>query len=372
MNILICPDKFKDSLKAFDVAKALKIGIHSILPNANVLCLPLADGGEGTLDALENLTPLQKIRLSVRNPLFKSIKAHYLYDENAHAAYIEMALASGIELLKPFERNPLLTSTYGTGELILHAIQKGAKRVYLFVGGSATNDGGMGMATALGYEFLDEHKHPLEGIGNNLGRIHSIKKSRLDEKLKEIDFFVATDVANPLTGPNGASAIFGPQKGANQEMIKYLDNSLNILHTTCVRDLGASRGIRDGAGSGAAGGLGAGAQYFLHAKIISGADYLLEKYQFDQLITSFDLVITGEGKIDEQTWGGKLISKVLETASNKSIILVAGICETKTDYPVFEIIKKASNKEDALQNAAHYLIEIGKEIATSILSNGKN
>lgn len=372
MNILICPDKFKDSLKAFDVANAIKNGIHSILPSANVHCLPLADGGEGTLEAIESLEALERIRLTVRNPLFKSIKAYYLYDEKRQIAYVEMAQASGIELLSQAERNPLLTSTYGTGELILHAIQKGAKRVYLFVGGSATNDGGMGMATALGYEFLDENEHPLEGNGENLGHIHSIRNSHLQRKLKEVEFYVATDVRNPLTGPNGASAVFGPQKGATNEIIKYLDNGLNILHTTCVRDLKASSDISERAGSGAAGGLGAGAQYFLHAELISGADFLLEKFQFDQLITSFDLVITGEGKIDEQTWEGKLISKILEAAANKSILLVSGICETQTAYPVFEIIKKASSKEDALQNADHYLIEIGKEIASTILSNGKN
>ncbi len=371
MNILICPDKFKDSIKAFEVANALKNGIHSILPTAHVHRLPLADGGEGTLEAIESLLSVEEIRLTVRNPLLKSIKANYLFQQEEKTAYIEMAQASGIELLSQAERNPLLTSTYGTGELILHAIQKGAKRVYLFVGGSATNDGGMGMATALGYEFLDEHGHPLEGKGENLGFIHTIKKSRLDEKLKEVEFFVATDVNNPLTGPLGASAVFGPQKGATLEMIKYLDNSLNILHSTCVRDLGTSPEISERAGSGAAGGLGAGAQYFLNAKLISGANFLLEKFQFEQLITSFDLVITGEGKIDEQTWGGKLISNVLEAAANKSIVLVCGICETKTNFPLYEVIKKAPNKEEALQNASQYLFEIGKELASTILSNGK-
>ena len=167
MNILICPDKFKDSLKAFDVAKALKIGIESILPNAKIHCLPLADGGEGTLEAIESILPLEKIQLTVHNPLLKSIKADYLFDQPNKIAYIEMARASGIELLKPVERNPMHTSSYGTGELIFHAMQKGAKKIYLFVGGSATNDGGMGMACALDYEFLDENGHSLDGNGEN-------------------------------------------------------------------------------------------------------------------------------------------------------------------------------------------------------------
>ena len=373
MNILICPDKFKDSLKAFEVAKALKEGIQTILPNSRIHCLPLADGGEGTLEALESIFEVQKIRLTVRNPLFKSIKANYLYDETNQIAYIEMAQASGIELLKIEERNPLETSTFGTGELILHAIQHGAKKIYLFVGGSATNEGGMGMASALGYEFLDEFGHPLEGKGKNLTLIHQVlePQTTLLKKIKEIAFFVATDVSNPLLGQTGASAVFGPQKAATEETIRYLDNGLNNLDEICVRDLKVDPEIKNSAGAGAAGGLGAGAQYFLNAKIISGADFLLEKYNFKELVKDFDLIITGEGKIDEQTWEGKLISKVLEAAKGKNIQLVCGICETETPYPTYEIIKKASDKEDALKNAAIYLEKIGEEIGLE-LTNGKN
>lgn len=373
MNILICPDKFKDSLKAFEVAKALKEGIQTILPNSRIHCLPLADGGEGTLEALESIFEVQKIRLTVRNPLFKSIKANYLYDETNQIAYIEMAQASGIELLKIEERNPLETSTFGTGELILHAIQHGAKKIYLFVGGSATNEGGMGMASALGYEFLDEFGHPLEGKGKNLTLIHQVlePQTTLLKKIKEIAFLVATDVANPLLGPSGASEVFGPQKGANEEIVKYLDNGLNNLHNRCVEDLQSDTNIVHQAGSGAAGGLGAGAQYFLGAQLISGADFLLENYQFDQLIKDYDVIITGEGKIDEQTWEGKLISKVLEASSGKNIQLVCGICDTETKYPTYEIIKKASNQEDALKNAAYYLEKIGTIIARTILASDK-
>lgn len=373
MNILICPDKFKDSLKAFDVAKALKQGIQSVFPTTHVHCLPLADGGEGTLDAIESILPVQKIRLTVRNPLFKSIKAHYLFDEQKHIAYIEMAQASGIELLQSEERNPMKTSTYGTGELILHAIQTGAKKIILFVGGSATNDGGMGMACALKYEFLDMDKLPLEGKGANLPLINQVSGPQLSlmKKIKEIAFFVATDVSNPLLGQSGASAVFGPQKGATLEIIRYLDNGLNNLDEICVRDLKVDPEIKNSAGAGAAGGLGAGAQYFLNAKIISGADFLLEKYNFKELVKDFDLIITGEGKIDEQTWDGKLISKVLEAAEGKKIQLVCGTCETETPYPTYEIIKKASDKEDALKNAAIYLEKIGEEIGLE-LTNGKN
>ncbi len=371
MNILICPDKFKDSLKAFEVAIALKTGILSQIPNAHIDCLPLADGGEGTLAAIESIEKVEKIRLTVRNPLLKSIKASYLFNVEHQTAYIEMAQASGIELLSMSERNPMQTSTFGTGELILHALQKGAKRIYLFVGGSATNDGGMGMACALGYEFLDEKNHPLEGKGINLGNIQSIQPSRLLPKIKHIEFFVATDVENPLVGPNGASAVFGPQKGANEEMIRYLDNSLNNLHRVCIRDLQSNPSILLGKGSGAAGGLGAGAQYFLNAKLISGADYLLDKFEFEKLIPQYDLIITGEGKIDHQTWGGKLISKIVDSSKSKKIVLVCGVNETQSDHTVFQIIQMAPNKEEAIQNASTYLIQIGKEVAATILSSGK-
>lgn len=373
MNILICPDKFKDSLKAFDVAKALKTGLLSQIPNAQITCLPFADGGEGTLEALKSLLPVENVRLTVRNPLLKSIKANYLFDKHNQTAYIEMAQASGIELLGINERNPLKTSTYGTGELILHAMQRGAKKIILFIGGSATNDGGMGMACAMGFEFLDKQGNPLEGKGENLPLIHQILAAphRMMKEIDEIEFYVATDVSNPLTGANGASAIFGPQKGADEKIVRYLDNGLNILHNACVKDLRSDSNILHAAGSGAAGGLGAGAQYFLNAKLLSGADYLLKKYQFEDLVKDFDYIITGEGKIDSQTWEGKLISKILEAAHTKEIILVCGICETSANYPVFEIIKKAPSKEEAIRNADKYLFEIGEEIAKTILANDK-
>lgn len=370
MKILICPDKFKDSLKAMEVAQALQSGIASVLPTASFTCLPLADGGEGTLEAIEQFKKVERKRLSVRNPLLKSIKADYLYDASEETAYIEMSRASGIELLSPSQRSAMETSTYGTGELILHAMQTGAKKIILFVGGSATNDGGMGMACALGYEFLDEQLLPLEGKGASLNQIFQIKPSRLSDKLRSVSFFVATDVSNPLTGKNGASFVFGPQKGATESQVLALDAGLENLHKKCVSDLFSSPNIKDQAGSGAAGGLGAGAQYFLNAQLLSGATFLLENYQFEKVIADHDLVICGEGKIDDQTWGGKLISQVLEHAKDKKVILVCGINEStrNIDYPVYEIIKKASSREEAIKNASHFLYAIGQEIAESYSS----
>lgn len=364
MNILICPDKFKDSLTALQVASALQSGIWSVIPNAHITCLPLADGGEGTLEAIAQLKPIEKKRLSVRNPLLRSIKADYLFDPNSQTAYIEMARASGIELLAEKDRDAMQTSTYGTGELILHAMQMGAKKIILFVGGSATNDGGMGMACALGFEFLDQQGLPLEGKGASLLAIEQIKPSRLQAKIEQIEFLVATDVQNPLTGPLGASAVFGPQKGASPAQVGLLDKGLQNLHEKCVSDLFSPIEIKNLPGSGAAGGLGAGAQYFLGAHLISGADFLLENYQFDKVVSQHQLIITGEGKIDEQTWGGKLISKVLEAAKDKEVVLVCGVLEGEKslEFPVFEVMKKASSKEDAIQNASHFLFQIGKEI----------
>lgn len=375
MKILICPDKFKDCLKALEVANAVKKGIEKTCPNASITCLPLADGGEGTLEALEIIHQVEKIHLTVNNPINKKVEAIYLFNPAEKVAYIEMARASGIELLQVHERNPLQTSTFGTGQLILDAIQKGAKEIFLFVGGSATNDGGMGMASALGYTFYDSNETVLEGKGENLPHIARIEQpSKLRDLLSKVAFWVATDVRNPLLGPTGASAIFGPQKGANEEMIRYLDNGLYNLHQRCVQDLQANESIKEQEGAGAAGGLGAGAQYFLQAQLISGADFLLDQYQFETLIKDFDLIITGEGKIDEQTWEGKLLSATLpHIKSTQQGMLICGALFNKEaipsiyqKIPIFEVRLKAKNTEDSLRNAAQYLSAIGQEIGRSL------
>jgi len=377
MNILICPDKFKDCLKALDVAHAIKNGILHTYPSASITCLPLADGGEGTLEALEIIQRVEKFSLIVNNPLGQPVDAIYLFDPIQQIAYIEMARASGIELLQVKERNPLLTSTFGTGKLILDAIEKGAKEIFLFVGGSATNDGGMGMASALGYEFYDANGILLEGKGKNLPLIARIEQPiQVRDLLSNVAIWVATDVRNPLLGPTGASTVFGPQKGADNEMIRYLDNGLYNLHKRCVEHLQVDQQIKDKEGAGAAGGLGAGAQYFLNAQLISGADFLLDQYQFSTLIQKFDLIITGEGKIDEQTWDGKLISATLaHIKPPQQGMLVCGALFNKeaipSNYqhlPIFEVRTKAKHTMDSLQNAAHYLSVIGEEIGRSLHS----
>jgi glycerate 2-kinase len=229
MKILIATDKFKDSQTAQQICEGLKKGIQKTIPTAVCETLPLADGGEGTLETLHLVLGGQFIDCQVNDPLFRPIKAQYLWIESTQTAIVEMARASGIELLQKSERNALKTSTFGTGELILDAIKKGAKKIVLTVGGSATNDGGIGMASALGYQFLDENDNPLKPIGENLIKIKSIDKSLINNNLQDIHFTVATDVTNPFYGNNGAAHVFGRQKGADDLGIELLDKGLENL-----------------------------------------------------------------------------------------------------------------------------------------------
>jgi glycerate kinase len=226
MNILICPDKFKDSLTAQQVCEALEIGIKKRRPKSVIQLMPLADGGEGTLEVIKTIHGGEWIQKKVNDPLFRSIEANYLWLADQKIAYIEMSRASGIELLKTKERNPYLTSTFGTGELILDAIEKGASEIVLTIGGSATNDAGIGMAAALGFKFLNKDQEELKAVGESLPLIDSIIPSPLLNKIHSIKFKVITDVQNPLAGKEGAAHVFAKQKGANAEMVKYLDKGL--------------------------------------------------------------------------------------------------------------------------------------------------
>ena len=374
MNILICPDKFKDSLTAQQVCEALEIGIKKRRPKSVIQLMPLADGGEGTLEVIKTIHGGEWIQKKVNDPLFRPIEANYLWLADQKIAYIEMSRASGIELLKIKERNPYLTSTFGTGELILDAIEKGASEIILTIGGSATNDAGIGMAAALGFKFLSKEKEELKAVGESLPLIDFIVPSPLLSKIHSIKFKVITDVQNPLAGKEGAAHVFAKQKGANAEMIKYLDKGLINMQKLIGKTEKAIIGEMKGAG--AAGGLGAGAIYFLQAEIAMGAEWLLTKIHFDRAVKKADYIITGEGKIDGQTWGGKLISQVIARCDKqfKQAILVCGVFEDPEKLPIFfdskevySVLSKAKNAKDSMINAAIYLEQLGEEIALKYL-----
>jgi glycerate 2-kinase len=361
MNILIATDSFKESLPAKDVCAAIAHGIQSSYPSATIRNLPLADGGEGSLDVISEGGV--RIECQTVDPLGRKILAYYLTKQNT--AYIEMALASGLELLKDGEKNPDLTSTYGTGILIGDAIKKGYKNIVLFVGGSATNDGGMGMAEALGYVFVDKKEQKLISKGENLihvSRIISPKKT-----FENINFTVATDVQNSFCGPIGAAYIYARQKGANSSQIENLDKGLLNFSEIIKNEKG--KDISKIAGAGAAGGLGGGAIAFLGAKIKKGTEVIFEAISLEKEIRKADIIITGEGKIDGQTQNGKLVEQIFEIAKNKKVIvLVGGIFAP--DYLLSKpnllyasaIANMPMSLEESKAQAENLLIEKGKFI----------
>ncbi len=366
MRILIAPDSFKDSLSAQKVAESLAYGIKNTFPKAEITLLPLADGGEGTLEAIKE--NLENIKCMASDPLFRKIESKYLWDEKTKTAFVEMAQISGLELVTENERNPLITSTLGTGELIAHALKRQAKKVILFVGGSATNDGGIGMATALGYVFLDKNGNTLNPTGENLDLIHDFDYQPTFD-LSKTEFIVATDVTNPFFGENGAAYIYAKQKGANQEQIEFLDKGLQNLNRVLKKTKNID--LQTVAGSGAAGGLAGGAYAFLGAKVVSAAEEIFKICNLETKIDQSDIIISGEGRIDAQTWNGKLISKLLENAKQKSVILVGGTVETDLSkrpniIKTYQIKTPNMTLDFAKANAAELLFEMGKEIGSFI------
>lgn len=361
-KFVLAPDKFKGSLTGLEFCHAVEKAIKSKLPNAEIIKLPLADGGDGTIEVLQHQLHGELISVQVSDPLFHKIEAHYLFLEEKKLAFIEMAKASGIELLKPEQRNCFYTTSLGTGELILDAVTKGAKVIILGIGGSATNDCGIGMATALGYQFKDENGEIVWPIGKNLSKIHTIDTSEVHQKLASTTFKIACDVANPLYGQNGAAFVYGPQKGASQDEIIELDNGLKHFNELIIHQL--DKAVHDTKGAGAAGGIGAGSLAFLNGTLVSGIELFKEIIDFDRKIKSSNWIITGEGHLDHQTLSGKTIKGVLASSKTYNIPVVAlcgKISITDNDAAKLginymdSVVKHSKNFEDAMTNSANYL-----------------
>ena len=314
MKVVIAPDSYKGCLSALEVAKAMERGVLSVFPSAEVRKIPIADGGEGTVAALVTATNGQLRQTEVTDPLGNKIIAHWGVLGDGRTAVIEMAAASGLPLVPKEKRDPRVTTTYGTGELIKAALAEGLAKIIIGIGGSATNDGGTGMARALGVRFLDAAGQEVAAGGGSLAEICQIDATGLDPRLKNTEIVVACDVDNPLCGTRGASAVFGPQKGATPEMVQQLDAGL-AKYASCARQA-TGRDVAEKAGAGAAGGLGAGLMFFTPAQLKPGVEIVLDAVGFSDIVRDADFVITGEGRTDFQTAFGKApvgVAKVAKT-----------------------------------------------------------
>ncbi|SDG54011.1 glycerate kinase [Propionivibrio dicarboxylicus] len=303
MRIIVAPDSYKGSVSALGVAQAMERGILKIHPDADVLKMPIADGGEGTVEALVAATGGELRHQDVADPLGRRIRAHWGILGDGRTAVIEMASASGLPLLASAERDPLRATTYGTGELLRAALDAGLRKIIIGIGGSATNDGGAGMARALGVRFIDAAGKELPDGGSALARLAAVDLSGIDPRLGESDILVACDVDNPLCGPRGASAVFGPQKGATPALVAELDAAL--WHFATIAQAATGRTVAETAGAGAAGGMGAGLLLFTPAKLRPGVEIVLDAVRFGETVKGADFVITGEGRTDFQTAFGK-------------------------------------------------------------------
>jgi glycerate kinase len=321
MKIIAAPNAFKESLSAVGVAQSIARGVHRVLPQAEVVQVPMADGGDGTVEALVAATGGRIIQRRVTGPLEEPVNAYFGLLGDGHTAVVEMATASGLHLVPKNKRNPMKTTTYGTGELIAAALDQGAKKVIVGIGGSATVDGGAGMAQALGCSLLDEGDRDIPRGGQGLAQLSRVDISKRHSKLSGIQTMVACDVDNPLTGPHGAPAVYGPQKGATPEMVQQLDGYLANFARIVKRDLGLE--IDTVPGAGAAGGLGAGLMAFLGAQLKSGVEIVIEASKLEEKLAGADLVITGEGKLDRQTAFGKAPVGVARLAKKYGIPVVA-------------------------------------------------
>ncbi|PJG83737.1 glycerate kinase [Caviibacterium pharyngocola] len=370
MKILIAPDSFKESLTALEVADAIETGFKRIFPDADYLKIPMADGGEGTVQSLVDATKGKLFEVEVTAPLGNKVTAFFGISGDGQSAIIEMAAASGLHLVPLEHRDPLKTTSFGTGELIKAALDKGVSKVILGIGGSATNDGGVGMLQALGGRFLNRENQQIAFGGWHLAEIEQIDLGGLDSRLYNVEFEVACDVDNPLCGEKGASAVFGVQKGATKESIVILDNAL--LHFSQIVEQQCQLNIQDHAGAGAAGGMGGGLLLLPKVRLKSGVKIVIDSLNLAQQVRNADLVITGEGRMDGQSAHGKTPIGVAQTAKmfGKPVIAIVGCL--REDYEVvyengidavFPIIRKIADLDETLKCGRENLISTAQNIA---------
>ncbi len=378
MKILIAPDSFKHSLSAKKAAASLAEGFQRVFPDAEIMQVPVADGGEGTLQALVDATGGRIETVQVHDPLMRTVTSRYGILGDGRTAVIEMAAASGLELLDDDELDPLAATTFGTGELMHFALDEGCSAMIIGIGGSATNDGGTGMARALGARFLDANGREIEHGGGGLNELAEIDLSGLDKRLKECDITLAADVSNPLTGDDGAARVYGPQKGADNEEVEIIEANLVRLAELIRKQL--AKDIEHQPGAGAAGGLGAGLMAFAGAHLHHGFDVVKEIVKLEEKIRQADLVVTGEGKIDRQTQFGKTPQGVTDLAvkHDKPVIAFAGFLGpehhelySKGFGAIFPITDKPMTLKEALQNADALLADAAERVGRAIRISGE-
>jgi glycerate kinase len=376
MKIILAPDKFKGSLTGLEFCEAASKGVLKIIPDAHIVYCPLADGGDNTIEAVNYYLKGNFRKTQVNNPFFQKIEASYLYASQTQTAFIEMAEASGVKVLEAQELDCINATTFGTGELILNAIERGAKTIILGIGGSATNDCGVGMASALGYRFLDKNNNQITPVGKNLLQIATIDDTKVCAKLKRVIFQIACDVSNPLYGKNGAARVYAKQKGASIPDIELLDKGLRSFAKVLDKHFNIkSQNIN---GAGAAGGMGIGAKTFLNGELIPGIDLIKGLAQFDKKIVGADWVITGEGKLDIQTLSGKTLTGIVaDTKIHK--IRVAAFCgnlelsqDQLKEFGITyadELLNYAQNFEDSMANSAMYLEQMAAVFAERLINS---
>ena len=369
MKIVIAPDSFKGSVSAKDAAISIKRGLIKVYKDTDVVCVPMADGGEGTVQPMVDATAGKIINIKVHGPMLREVAAFYGILGDGRTAVIEMAAASGLPLVSDDQKDPMRASTYGTGELIKHALDNGCDRIIMGVGGSATNDGGQGMAKALGVKFLDQQGNDIGYGGGSLDKLYSIDVSGMDKRIKNCEVILACDVENPLCGPMGATYIFGPQKGAKDGVLEILDK--NLAHYAEIVKSTLNVDIKNYPGAGAAGGLGGGALAFLNAKIKKGVEIVIDMVNLEEHIRGADLVITGEGMMDYQTQFGKTPYGVARTAKKYGVPVIALVGKIGKGYEalydlgidsIFSIVDGPMSLEDSMMNAEKLLEETAERV----------
>ena len=376
MKVVVAPDSFKGSLTALQATQAMVAGIRDANPFIETVMLPAADGGEGTMTSLVDATGGKIVSVIVQDPLGREIEAGYGVLGDRKTSVIEIAEASGLLLLHDDERNPLVTSTYGTGELIVHALNAGLRNFIIGLGGSATNDGGVGMLQALGMSFTNKDGVELPRGGGSLGDLHAINMLHFDERILKSNFLIACDVSNPFIGSNGASAVFGPQKGASPVVVEVLEGNLTRLANVVDQLTGIS--LHGKKGAGAAGGAGGAFQAFFPGEMKQGISVVLDAISFDEQITDADLIITGEGKTDSQTLSGKTPFGIAKAAHRrgKPVILISGALDEESwDLlaPMFNELHAVADgtisSQDSIAHASHYLRVKTKKVMGNYLSS---